>query len=397
MNNESKTDNTKKTEIAVSKRDKIISESETVQSASKKHMPRTKLKKPTEKQLEKIKKINISEKESLINQITTMSNNNETGKVIVLEMKKKLASFEKLSPFAIKKQIDSICGEVIRASKTRDGRLVVTTKNGLQAEKLLKITTFLSQDCKAAVDEKSNKSIGVIYHRDLIHSEDEEIIENLAGQKVLSIRRCKKKGQDGQTYDTGLFFVTFDCPKVPQELKIGYEIVDVREFIPEPLRCFKCLKFGHVQTICKTEESKCGNCSDTAHTDRSKGEKCDKRPRCTNCGENDHGSFSKQCAVYKAEKEIVGIRTREKIPHNLARAKYFKQNPLGKRSFASIARSGIANPAQDDPAAKSPPTSKMKRVMDQSQTISDDDDYQVTQKEFKRIMTNQERKSTKSK
>ena len=199
------------------------------------------------------------------------------------------------------------------------------------------------EDFSVAVkkDEKSNQSLGVIYCRDLKYSTTDEIIEELKRQHVVDIKSSKKRGQDGETYDTGLYFVTFDTRQTPNEIKIGYEVVDVCQYIPEPMRCFICLKFGHSKKYCKTPENekKCGNCANDVHTDREKREKCQESPKCVNCGSKEHGSFARFCNVYKMEKEINALRATKKISYGIAKREFMMKNPLRMRIYATAVRS----------------------------------------------------------
>jgi hypothetical protein len=86
-----------------------------------------------------------------------------------------------------------------------------------------------------------------------------------------------------------------------------------------------------------------------------------------------HGSFAKTCPTYVKEKEIVGIKTRERIPYRDARAKYFRLNPLGKRAFATVARSTTTKdkgnpPNQESPLNKIKKTSPQSQMEDQNET-----------------------------
>ena len=46
----------------------------------------------------------------------------------------------------------------------------------------------------------------------------------------------------------------------PKELKMGYCLERVEQYVPAPLRCFKCQKFGHHREACRGRQtcSKCG-------------------------------------------------------------------------------------------------------------------------------------------
>ena len=264
----------------------------------------------------------------------------EGEKILFIERTCGDKKFPGLSPFLIKKMVDNVAGgNVITAKQIRDGRILVHTATKKQAENFLKLKVLNNWKVASKEDLKSNQSRGVLFCRDLKYSADEEILEELKSQGVTEVKRCKRRGTNGENYDTGLFFMTFDSIQVPSELKIGYEIVEVRIFIPEPLRCFACLKFGHTKKNCRTPENiKCGNCAEDVHIDREKGEKCSRQQKCTNCGAHDHGSFEKTCLIYKMEKEISCIKISKNIPYGKAKKEYMEKNPLRTRSFAAAVR-----------------------------------------------------------
>ncbi|KAG1713962.1 RNA-directed DNA polymerase from mobile element jockey [Nymphon striatum] len=85
----------------------------------------------------------------------------------------------------------------------------------------------------------------------------------------------------------------------PKSIKAAYLNVSVDKYIPNPLRCFKCQKFGHHQTSCK-HEAVCGRCGVANHTDDG----CEKTPCCVNC-KGKHPSYSRECPNFTLEKKIV--------------------------------------------------------------------------------------------
>ena len=93
------------------------------------------------------------------------------------------------------------------------------------------------------------------------------------------------------------------------------------------MRCFKCQKFGHHESDCKNTKV-CGKCSskDDNHNEFS----CT-IIKCANCGK-DHPAFSNQCEIWKKEKDIIRIKTVNKITYPEARK--ILDSPT--KSYASI-------------------------------------------------------------
>jgi len=75
----------------------------------------------------------------------------------------------------------------------------------------------------------------------------------------------------------------------------------LRTYVPEPLRCFTCQKFGHHQANCKAK-AKCGVCSEAHETEvcikaHKDGQK-DTTAKCPNCAKKHH-AWSLACSVRK--------------------------------------------------------------------------------------------------
>jgi len=85
-------------------------------------------------------------------------------------------------------------------------------------------------------------------------------------------------------------------------VRVGYLQFKVKQYIPKPLRCFKCNRYGHVANYCKSKE-RCSNCG-SAHNWKN----CDyPNRRCPNCKGN-QSAANTGCPLYNHELEIVKIK-----------------------------------------------------------------------------------------
>ena len=70
----------------------------------------------------------------------------------------------------------------------------------------------------------------------------------LGKQGVTNIKRISiRKGE--QQIQTNI--LTYNKPQTLKEVKIGYCLERVEQYVPAPLRCFKYQKFGHHREACR--------------------------------------------------------------------------------------------------------------------------------------------------
>ena len=101
--------------------------------------------------------------------------------------------------------------------------------------------------------------------------------------------------------DSKSVFLQFTSADLPGEVKIGYLIFRVKQYILRPLRCFKCNRNGHVAGHCRGK-LRCSIC-DGEH----KYSMCSAAaPKCPNCGVG-HSANDKICTRYKRETEILKL------------------------------------------------------------------------------------------
>ncbi|GBM96077.1 hypothetical protein AVEN_111465-1 [Araneus ventricosus] len=94
---------------------------------------------------------------------------------------------------------------------------------------------------------------------------------------------------------------------MPDSVRAGYIKLTVRPSIPNPLRCYKCQRFGHSRTSCRGILT-CARCAEAGHDSSD----CKASEKCVNC-KGSHTSFSRLCSAWKFEKEVIAEKVKEKI------------------------------------------------------------------------------------
>ena len=150
--------------------------------------------------------------------------------------------------------------------------------------------------------------------------------ENLPEMKALllsknvpltSIQRLyKRKGKD--LVPTQYIKIDFSTSNRPTEIKIGFMNFPVSDYKPNPLQCFKCQRFGHTSTACRSKE-RCLFCGENhAFKDCNKESK-----KCANCGSTDHIANYGGCKSMKNAKAIEHLAQKESLTYMEAKDRLF--------------------------------------------------------------------------
>ncbi|GFR16479.1 uncharacterized protein TNCT_641831 [Trichonephila clavata] len=172
---------------------------------------------------------------------------------------------------------------------------------------------------------------GVISESDLYNVPEQKILEGLREQKVCEVRRITIR-RDGQIVKTKHLILTFACPDLPQTITAGYLRCSVRPYIPNPLRCFQCQRFGHSKTTCRGKPT-CARCSEVRHDSAE----CTGQEKCINC-KGDHPSYSRSCKTWTLEKEIISVKIKNKLTYPEAWLAVTNRTPIQGLSYAAAAK-----------------------------------------------------------
>ncbi|GBN07216.1 hypothetical protein AVEN_246885-1 [Araneus ventricosus] len=208
----------------------------------------------------------------------------------------------KISPFAIEKALKGIGGCPKTVKRLKSGDLLIETLSATQTKSFLLAEKFLDHPVSVTVHRGLNSSRGVVSENELVGSSDTEILEGLSSQGVIRVRRINIK-RDGKLIPTKHVILTFNSTKLPATIKAGFLSCPVKPYIPNPIRCFNCQRFGHSKAVCRGRLT-CSKCSVIGHSAND----CTSDPKCRNCSQA-HTADSKLCPQFKTEKKIQELRS----------------------------------------------------------------------------------------
>lgn len=242
----------------------------------------------------------------------------------------------KTSPFIIQKGLDQITKCLKNIKKLRSGQLLVETKYSSQIEKLLSATTLSGiVPIKVELHPHLNLSKGIVYAPDLINIDEETLGIELNDQKVTEVKRIRRLAHEKDTkvdidsdgfVQTPLLIITFNSTVLPKKLKAAYLMLNVEPYIPNPMRCKQCQRFGHTKKRC-VQKPACARCSLEHDDSHIEGVLCNNNPQCANC-HGPHEAFRKSCKKFKEEYAISKIKTVDRLTYKEAKDKFAMLNPV---------------------------------------------------------------------
>lgn len=157
-----------------------------------------------------------------------------------------------INPVKLTKAIKKAVGDVESAKTLRNGNIIIFCKNEKQQKVAQGIKSMLGQSVSCTVPSKRVWLKGVIYGIPIDVSTN-TIKSNIKGVKVTEVKRLKCV-RNKEKVDSLSVMLQFDEEKMPERVYIGYVSYAVRAYVPPPIRCFKCQKYGHVAAVCKGKQ-----------------------------------------------------------------------------------------------------------------------------------------------
>ena len=271
---------------------------------------------------------------------------------------------QRLSPFAVDKGLRGIAGELASVSRLRSGDYLIRTKTSKQSEILMATSVLADTPVTFSAHRSFNQSQAVITCRDINECTNEEILENLRKQGVITVKRLGHSSS---------YLITFNSSIAPSSVKIGWLNCPCRAFVPNPIRCFNCQRFGHGTRTCRQRDPTCVNCGQKGH----KQETCECATKCFNCGESHTASdrscpafsFERQVNRYKVENRVSFPEARRFCAHTVAQPASNPAPSTNTKSYSQAASTSSPATSTDKPKMCTIATQTMISWVAEEQTV----------------------------
>ena len=256
---------------------------------------------------------------------------------VVMTIKAKEGKLSSMSPFLIDESLRDIAGGSLRSvKKLRNGDLMVESENGEQATRLLEADKLGVIPIETVVCVNANTCRGVITSEVLDGVSEEDILVGLKDEPIVNCKRILIR-REGKQLPSRSVVLTFASKKLPASVKVGYLNCPVRPYVPNPMRCFKCQRYGHSQASCRSSSMVCARCSESGHESKD----CKKEFKCPGCG-GPHAAYSRDCETWKKEKKVQTYRVEHGVTYLEAR-KQMKRPDGAPASYAEKVKAKQTN------------------------------------------------------
>jgi len=218
------------------------------------------------------------------------------------------AKKQSLCPFDLEQNlIDVLGGRPMTLSSSGADSLLVQVANKSQSDKIQNLSSLCEVQCVVKKHEFFNTARGLIYlyNTELtdINSFKSGLIDRYHLQSVEEATWIKTKNQN-----TKVFMISSYQDNLPEYLKIISEstMTKVYPYQDSPLRCRRCLKYGHTAKRCSSDV-RCERCSGHHSADSCHEEDF----KCFNC-EGMHRAGSRECPTRKKEESILNMQKKMK-------------------------------------------------------------------------------------
>lgn len=230
-------------------------------------------------------------------------------------------------------QSENICNISKIKYKSRF-KILIGFDNNVDAMKLVENQKFRDLDYCCRKTLETTMTYGLIRGVDLEFSEEDILATLKCETKIVAVKRLKRLDYSGKWVDSESVRICFQGKTLPTHVTAYEYNFTVESYTFPVTQCSGCWQFGHMIKVCPTKKILCPKCGSTEHAN------CDlKTYRCLNC-KGLHFVLDRSCPMFRKEKEIRNIMSKENIPYRkalqLVMGKYGKEDATRARPQPSV-------------------------------------------------------------
>lgn len=245
----------------------------------------------------------------------------EGGELTVLQLQPISPARLPENPGIVCASVTNCCGKIEGAFPESQGtRYVLKVRRKDQVSKLKELDKLIDETPISIKEHPVHNFVKFVVHcREVANLSDQDIMDLLADQGVVDIRRITKKGNGDERINTPMMILTIAGKIIPQHVYFGFIRVITRPYYPAPMQCYKCWEFGHTKIRCSKKDV-CGTCS--GEHINTRGVLCHLPVNCYKCKINEHPVSSRKCPYYVAENNIAKLRVDRGMTYGEAKKHY---------------------------------------------------------------------------
>lgn len=171
---------------------------------------------------------------------------------VILKFKED-GGIQKVSPIVLTKELRRVVGEIKIAKVLNNGDLMIVCNSEEQRKKMLKIKVMCKQEVVSSKIVGQRQWVSGVISGVPLGVSMEELKSNISGGKIVGARRLLMN-REGNRMESLSVEIRFDGAILPDKVKLGFISYSVRPFVPPPLRCYNCQKYGHVAMVCNAKK-----------------------------------------------------------------------------------------------------------------------------------------------
>lgn len=222
---------------------------------------------------------------------------------------------------------------IVEIKSVGKSRVRVQLHSLKDANELIKNSRLEQENLRAFIPNHILETKGVIKGVDTFF-DDNYILQNIkSSNRVLNMKRFSKKiYREGQKEPVFVkkqtVLLTFEGNILPTEVNIDSVIFPVDAYYGKVTQCYKCLNYGHISKLCKSNVTLCLSCG-KEKTEEAEHSCTALDIRCVNCKVGTHKSNSKNCPFFIKQQNIKKIMIDNKITFKEAEGCY-------KNSYSNV-------------------------------------------------------------